>query len=162
MAGSPSLAMISPAVTAISSPCSRQLLSSGERPANKGSFCNSPGFIRATSQTAFTLSSQRSCVCNSALSVTVAPMPSEVLGDRLPVLLVLLDRKVHKPEHTEDPSCENPGKQLPSHGVLHSCVRSDVLMYRERQRSFLYRPMLEKRENHYRTRAFNEDPSALS
>src|SRR6476620_2732701 len=129
MAGSPSLAMISPAVTAISSPCSRQLLSSGERPANKGSFCNSPGFIRATSQTAFTLSSQRSCVCNSAVSVMIAPMPSEVLGDRLPVFLVLLDRKVHKPEHTEDPSCENPGKQWPSHGVLRSFKSDECFVF---------------------------------
>src|SRR6476646_8287300 len=46
------------------------------------------------------------------------PVPSEVLGGRRPVLLVLLDRKIHKPEHSENPSCEHPGKQWPSHGVL--------------------------------------------
>src|SRR6185503_17295691 len=103
MAGSPSLAMISPAATVISSPCSRQLLSSDERPANKGSFCNSSGFICAASQRAFTLSSQRSGVCNSAVSVLMAPTPSHVLGSRPPVLLVLLDRKIHKPEHPENP-----------------------------------------------------------
>ena len=56
----------------------------------------------------------------------VPPVPSEVLGDRLPVLLVLLDRKIHKPEHTENPSCEHPGKQWPSHGVLR-CFKSNVV-----------------------------------
>src|SRR4029079_386934 len=127
MAGSPSLAMISPAATVISSPCSRQLLSSDERPANKGSFCNSSGFICAASQRAFTLSSQRSGVCNSAVSVLMAPTPSHVLGSRPPVLLVLLDQKIHKPEHPENPPCENPGKQWPSHGVLLIVVRSHVL-----------------------------------
>src|SRR2546427_779065 len=45
VAASPSLAMISPAGTKISSPCSRQLLSSGESSANTGSFRNSPVFI---------------------------------------------------------------------------------------------------------------------
>src|SRR6185503_2815202 len=46
---------------------------------------------------------------------------------RPPVLLVLLDQKIHKPEHPENPPCENPGKQWPSHGVLLIVVRSHVL-----------------------------------
>ena len=95
--------------------------------------------MRRITREAFTLSSQRSCVCNSAVSVMMAPMTSEVLGDRLPVLLVLLNRKIHKPEHTEDPSCEYPGKQWPSHGVLRSCVSIRCSMYLARQRSFLCR-----------------------
>src|SRR4029078_6855036 len=57
----------------------------------------------------------------------MAPTPSHVVGNRLPVLLVLLDRKIHKPEHPENPPCENPGKQWPSHCVLLIVVRSHVL-----------------------------------
>jgi hypothetical protein len=37
-----------------------------------------------------------------------------------------------------------------------------VFSHREKQRSFLYRLMLEQREKHYGTRAFDENPSALS
>ena len=99
------------------------------------------------------------------------PVPSEGLGGRLPVLLVLLDRKIHKPEHTEDPSCEHPGKQWPSHGVLR-CFKSNVVSTCVFDFDL---PLKEKGNDHssidrfskngktnYGTRAFNENPSALS
>jgi hypothetical protein len=85
-------------------------------------------------------------------------MPSEVLGDRLPVLLVLLDRKIHKPEHAEDPSCENPGKQWPPHDILPClnsdgclralCVSLDFPITEKGNDHSPYRPIPDKQENH--------------
>ena len=82
----------------------------------------------------------------------MAPMPFEVLGDRRPVLLVLLDRKIHKPEHAENPHSEHPGKQWPSHGVLRgfksnvvsACVFDSI--FRLRRKATIIPPSIDSRK----------------
>ena len=84
-------------------------------------------------------------------------MSSDHLGDRLPPLVVLLDRKIEKPDYTESPSCENPAERLPSHGVplyLSIVPRST---HRKKQRPFPLPTGVRNTETHYGTWTSNQN-----
>jgi hypothetical protein len=79
--------------------------------------------------------------------VILLQMPPDGLGDRSPGLLLLPDRMIQEPEHPEEPCCENPGKQFPSHGVLLFLLLPVIRRLRERQPSFPCEQRLEERKS---------------